>query len=248
MSETIATDDIWSPLGEQRWRELAEGTGASELQIRFAAARFGGATATRAASLSGYAGDKDAIRRAGYAALRTTAVQNLLELAAINAPSDAKISDKEIDAKLARLIRSGDPNVVIKAAELHAKREAAKAEAGNTPDDDALNEWRLCRDFLIQPQGATQFVLFYRAMKGPMGHPANYPLLLDVQQVIQGEQFGKAVWDWVVADMSEAVRDLLYERLSNPDHQLEMRKKVWAEVGVKLSDRGQFGMGAVSAA
>jgi hypothetical protein len=133
MSETSATSsDLWHPLGEQRWRELSEGTGASELQLRFAAARFGGATASRAAKLAGYSDDGEgAIRRAGYSALRSTAVQNLLELAAINAPGDAKISDKEIDAKVARLIRSGDPNVVIKAAELHSRREAARKEAEN---------------------------------------------------------------------------------------------------------------------
>jgi len=113
----MADEDIWNPLGEQKWRELAEGTGASELQLKFAAARFGGASATEAAKLAGYAGDSDSLRRAGYSAVRSTAVQNLLELAAINAPGDAKISDKEIDAKVARLIRSGDPNVVIKAAE-----------------------------------------------------------------------------------------------------------------------------------
>src|SRR5215472_1694165 len=121
--------DIWTPLGEQRWRELAEGTGASELQIRFSAARFGGASATAAARLAGYAGDSVSLRRAGYSAVRSSAVQNLLELASVAAPGEAKISDREIDAKLARLIRSGDPNVILKAAALHAKRETARKEA-----------------------------------------------------------------------------------------------------------------------
>ena len=127
--------DVWAPLGEQRWRELAEGTGASDLQIRFSAARFSGASASKAAALAGYSGDKDSIRRAGYTALRSTAVQTLLELAAINAPGDAKISDREIDAKISRLIRSGDPNVVLKAAELHAKREATRKDAGTVEED-----------------------------------------------------------------------------------------------------------------
>src|SRR5215831_4839898 len=123
MSETNATNtDLWSPLGEQRWRELAEGTGASELQLKFAAARFGGASAARAAKLAGYSGDSDSLRRAGYSAVRSTAVQSLLELAAINAPGDAKISEKEIDAKISKLIRSADSNVSLKAMELYAKR------------------------------------------------------------------------------------------------------------------------------
>ena len=134
--------DIWSPLGEEAWRQLADGTGASELQLKFAAARFSGASASGAAKLAGYSGDAEGIRRAGYTALRSTAVQNLLELAAINAPGEANISDKEIDAKLARLIRSGDPQVVLKAMDTHAKREATKAAAGDkeeelSPEDDA---------------------------------------------------------------------------------------------------------------
>ena len=135
------TDDSdsfdWGALGEARWRELGETTGASHLQLRFAVARFSGASATRAAKLAGYSGDSDALRRAGYSAVRSTAVQNLLELAAINAPGDAKISEKEIDAKISKLIRSADSNVSLKAMELHAKREAAQKEAqasGETTD------------------------------------------------------------------------------------------------------------------
>jgi len=136
MSETTATNtDIWNPLGEQKWRELAEGTGASELQIRFAAARFGGASATRAAALAGYSGDGAALRRAGYTAVRSTCVQNLLELASIAAPADARISSKEIDAKISKMIRSSDSNVSLKAMEVFAKREAARKEAeSNEPD------------------------------------------------------------------------------------------------------------------
>jgi hypothetical protein len=68
----------WGSLGEARWRELGESAGASELQIKFAAARFGGATATGAARLAGYSGDKDSLRRAGYAAGRSTAVATFL--------------------------------------------------------------------------------------------------------------------------------------------------------------------------
>src|SRR6516164_6565466 len=131
MSNTSTTDTAfdWSPLGEQRWRELGEAAGCSELQLRFGVARFQGASQTAAARLAGYEGAGDALRRAGYAAYRSTGVQSLLELAAINAPGDAKISDKEIDAKIAKLIRSADSNVALKAMEMHARREAAQKEA-----------------------------------------------------------------------------------------------------------------------
>jgi hypothetical protein len=127
----------WGSLGEARWRELGESAGASELQIKFACARFGGATATGAARLAGYSGSNDALRRAGYSAVRSTAVQNLLELAAINAPGDAKISDREIDAKLAKLVRSPDAGVSLKAMELHAKRERErKAELASQEETE----------------------------------------------------------------------------------------------------------------
>jgi hypothetical protein len=132
---TITDEDIWKPLGEQKWRELAEGTGASELQLKFAAARFSGASASKAATLAGYSGDSAALRRAGYTAVRSTAVQNLLELASIHAPADARISNREIDAKISKMIRSADSNISLKAMEIFAKREAARKESeSNEPE------------------------------------------------------------------------------------------------------------------
>jgi len=70
---TDAADDFpWNnlPGGEERWKELAEATGASTLQLRFAVLRHGGASASAAARQAGYSGDSESIRRAGYAALR----------------------------------------------------------------------------------------------------------------------------------------------------------------------------------
>jgi hypothetical protein len=136
---TTSTTDTafdWSPLGEQRARELGEAAGCSELQLRFAVARFQGASQTRAAALAGYEAAGDALRRAGYAAYRSTGVQNLLELMAINAPDSVAISGREIDAKIAKLIRSQDSNVSIKAMELFAKREAAQREADAAGETD----------------------------------------------------------------------------------------------------------------
>jgi hypothetical protein len=143
MSNTPTTDTAfdWSPLGEQRWRELGEAAGCTELQLRFGVARFQGASQTAAARMSGYEGTGDAIRRSGYAACRSTGVQNLLELAAINAPESIAITEKEISAKIAKLIRSSDSAVSLKAMELHAKREVAQAsvvtEEELSPEDDA---------------------------------------------------------------------------------------------------------------
>ena len=112
----------WGKLGPDKWQELAQACGTSELQTRFAAARHAGASAAVASRLAGYADSGDGgARRAGYAALRSTGVQRLLELAAIESPDEAAISDAEVDAKIARLIRCPDANVSLKAIGARAK-------------------------------------------------------------------------------------------------------------------------------
>lgn len=125
MVENGTTSSLdWGEIGEARWRELGKAAGASELQLRFAVARHAGATLGVAARLAGYSdsdGRKGAHRSAGYSALRSTAVQNLLELSAIEAPDEAAITDIEVAAKIAKLVRSPDPNVALKAIDLRAK-------------------------------------------------------------------------------------------------------------------------------
>jgi hypothetical protein len=184
-------DGVWSPFGEQRWRELAEGTGASELQLRFAAARFSGASATKAAGLAGYADDgKGSLRRAGYSAVRSTCVQNLLELAAINAPADAKISDKEIDAKISRLIRSGDPNVVLKAAALHQQREAMRREIAASAEPQ-LSPAEDMKELLACPLGGLLAVsatyLGIAVKYGPRVNLGAFPLFKELAPHIKAE-------------------------------------------------------------
>jgi hypothetical protein len=86
-----------------------------------------------ASRLAGYADSGDGgARRAGYAALRSTGVQRLLELAAIESPDEAAISDAEVDAKIARLIRCPDANVSLKAIEARAKHR----DRQQSGDDD----------------------------------------------------------------------------------------------------------------
>src|SRR5438045_1983433 len=100
-----ATNDenFWKPFDEPTWRDFAQTVGAPELQLKFGVARFNGATATAAAKIAGYAGDHASIRRAGYQALRSSAVTALIELAETNAPEAAGLSDREVDAKVAKL-------------------------------------------------------------------------------------------------------------------------------------------------
>ena len=235
MNDTTNDKDLWRPFGEAQWREFAEATQASDLQLKFAVARFNGATATKAASLAGYGGDKDAIRRAGYTALRSAAVVALLDMAAVHSPGENKLTEAEVDSRLARLVRSGDPLVMLKATELFDKRKVRAKEAGETPEDDGLVWWRICRDWLLQPNGASIFMLHYKAAQKGMGHPANYPLLADVHNLSKNEVFGPQIWAWASQNLSSEMRRLLDERLSDPKWQLETRTKIWGEIGVDIS-------------
>jgi hypothetical protein len=238
------SEDFWRPFGESQWREFAETVQASDLQLKFAVARFNGASAAAAAKIAGYAGDRDAIRRAGYQAVRTAAVVGLLDMAAVHAPAENALTDAEVDSRLARLVRSPDPLVMLKATELFDKRKARAKEAGEAPEDDGLNEFRLARDYLCQENGASTFMLFYRAMKKDLGHPANYPLLRDVFDLAQHEPFGQQIFDWCGKDLSETMRQLLNDRLADPDYQKETRIKIWKEIGVDIATADKYRLNA----
>jgi hypothetical protein len=245
---TDSTDDFYKPFGEAKWRDLAATAGASELQLRFSIARFNGASAAKAAEIAGYSGSRDELRRAGYSAVRSTAVTALLDLAAVDSPYESALTDQEVDRKIAKLVRSGDPNVSMKAAELFDKRRARAKEAGEGPTDDGFEDWRYCRDYLIQDNGASQFMLFYRGLRKNLGGPVNYPLLIDVYTLAQGEPFGQAIFDWAGRDMNEASKDDLAKKLADKNYQLEARQKIWAEIGIKLDKNGTFSRGATHAA
>jgi hypothetical protein len=185
MSDTSTTDTAfdWSPLGEPRWRELGEAAGCTELQLRFGIARFQGASQTAAARLAGYEGNGDALRRAGYAAYRSTGVQNLLELAAIHAPESTAISDKEIDAKIAKLIRSSDSNVSLKAIEAFQKREATKKEVAENSRDESL-EGNLAEIVAAVPESSAGAFLAMSAFRSSFGSVVNFPYLRECGPVV----------------------------------------------------------------
>jgi hypothetical protein len=142
-------EDFWRPFGESQWRELADAAQASELQLKFSCARFNGSSASAAAKIAGYAGDDEALRRAGYSAVRSAAVVALIELAEANAPEAAGLTDAEVDAKVAKLVRSPDPQISLKATELFDRRKQRQREleAQQLPDEtDIYAELRALRD------------------------------------------------------------------------------------------------------
>jgi hypothetical protein len=202
MSDTDTFD--WAPFGEQRWRELGEAAGASELQLRFGVMRFGGSSAAAAARAAGYTGDAAQMRRSGYAAVRSAAVQTLLELAAVNAPQDAKLSAKEIDAKIARLVRSGDPNVALKAVEAHSKRERDRAASSESEWQGADADLSGFLTFFGDSRGAVVATLIgYYWTSVPKGDRLFFvdPLMADLAPHVASEF--PDVWRRILADAGD---------------------------------------------
>jgi hypothetical protein len=79
---------------------------------------------------------------------------NLLERATLNdEKAEAHLSEKEIDAKIARLVRSPDAGVVAKGIELHPKRLAA--QEANRPEAEPDDPRKISREMLelISPVG-----------------------------------------------------------------------------------------------
>jgi hypothetical protein len=231
----LDTEDIWGPLGEKWWTENGDACRATPQQVRYSAARHGGATRSKSAELAGYAGDAQALRSAGSRVDDTDTVKNLLTLAAAASAGLTNVDPvtvKECKDKVGKLVRSPDSGVALKAAELFVKLEQAEKVRGEHPDDDGLSDWRLCRDYLRMENGATAFITLYKAAWGDMGHVANLPLLRDVHWKMESEPFGKQVWCWSVSCLSDEMKRCLQERLDDPEWQKDTRKQIWGEIGL----------------
>jgi len=137
--------ESWGELGREWWENNGKACACSSEQIKFAVLRHGGSSATAAARGAGYSGTGVAMRQAGYRTLRSTGVTNLLALAtAADGLDDGAITDAEVDAKIAKLVRSADARVSIAAIEAREKQKARRAaEAGpepeRTPDEVLLD-------------------------------------------------------------------------------------------------------------
>jgi hypothetical protein len=140
------TEFDWSPLGSGFWEEAKKTTGASDMQVRFAACRHRGMTAVGSAKAAGYSGDAASIRQAGSRAAKTTAVMNLLALAQAEQAGgdDGTVKGPEARRILSRLARGSDPSVRIRAVELLAKldREDREFQALTATKPDPIEELR----------------------------------------------------------------------------------------------------------
>lgn len=248
--------ELYGSLGRTWWEQTGAECKASAQQIKFAAARHNGATRAQAAALAGYSGSPEGLRSAGSRADDSKAVEDLLTFAAAAeaGATDNPVTVSEVKRKIGKLVRSPDGAIALKASELFVKLDAAEKQRGESPEDDGFGDWRVALSFLTMENGASQFMLFYKAIGGDMGHPGNYPLLHDVYHLAQREPFGQQIFDWCGASLNEPGRKALQDRLADPSYQLEARQKIWGEINKtppgpfdpKLTDWRAKGLAPVS--
>lgn len=235
----MTTDDNfdWGVLGKDWWMESMETVRATLNQAKFACARHAGATRTKAAELAEYsASDNQGLRTAGSRADDTKAVIDLLTMASAASvvDTDDPYTVAEARKKIGRMVKTSlDAQVVIKGTELLAKLDQVDRDRGQTPTDDGLTPWRIERDFLLQPNGAVAYVLMHGI--------SNYHLLHDTYSLLMGQEFGPEIWSRFYAKLNDSARAHLDGLLANPDYQLDVRKKIWAEVDIDITkvDRPQ---------
>jgi hypothetical protein len=219
---------LWGELGEAFWRENGASCRATETQIKYACSRHQGANKSKAAALAGYKGTPEALRSQGVRAEGTQAVDALLTLAAAaESPGDEDtVTEKQIDRKLAKLIKSPDGALSLKAMEYKERREERRRERGETPEDDGFFTWRLERDYACLPNGASAYLMLIG------GNIANLCLLHDTHHAVMQECDGPELWQRFYVRLSESARADLDRHMADPGWQLDARRKIWAELGM----------------
>jgi hypothetical protein len=149
----------WGELGEKWWRENGAACRCTETQIKYACARNQGANKSRAATLAGYSGGPEALCSAGVRAEGTKGVEDLLTLAAVaedGGEKDGPATPAEIDRKLAKLIRSPDGGISLKAIEVSQRRDELRRQRDTTSEFDLSDDEGMARTFMsiARPEGA----------------------------------------------------------------------------------------------
>jgi hypothetical protein len=232
------TNFVWPDSPPQDWWS-AQGAalGLDDGQIKFAAAlhQLGGADSkknSQAAKLAGMPWDRvQAFRQARSVAVR----KPLTEANSIKRGRREPVTETEVDEAIDRLIRAPDALTVARGVELREKRKAARRTQFDAGDDEPwLLDARIAAFHLSRPHGAVTFMLWFEGAHLRMGHPANYPLLHDVHHLAMREEpFGKMIWDWACAPLSDVMREALNEKLADPNYQVAERIMIWTEVGKK---------------
>jgi len=139
----MADDFDYGQLTKDWWHETGKTIGASDRAIKFAAAKFRGASNTVAAREAGYGGTNESgARTEGYRLYRSNKVTQLLSLAAAEAGGgiDGCVQSQEARQILSHLARGSDPSVRIKALEALAKMQEREDEAKRGEPEPTLDE------------------------------------------------------------------------------------------------------------
>jgi hypothetical protein len=228
--------DLWGNLGESWWKEQGRLCRCSERQIKFAAALYQKCTQHRAAAIAGYPGDPQQLSVQGSRAAASDRVRDLLALAEAQdggALREDLITSGEIDRRISRMIRSPDPGTSLKATELWHKLEDKKRERGTAPSDDGWAEARAERDMVAQgPDGACSYLHLFRSLQGDLGHVGNLNLTHDTYYTIMRHPLGRALWEHDFARLSEPMKEHVRRQLADPNWQIDVRRKLWAEIGM----------------
>src|SRR5215469_4706039 len=118
-------EDIYGALGQAWWEQTGEEVRATPQQIKFAAARYNGATRSKAAALAGYSGDAQALRSAGSRTDDSDTVKSLIALAAAAEASTGEgdqYTVAQAKLKVGNLVKhSRDALIVFKGTEVLAR-------------------------------------------------------------------------------------------------------------------------------
>ena len=131
-------EDIYGALGQTWWEQTGEEVRATPQQIRFAAARYSGATRSKAAALAGYSGDAQALRSAGSRTDDSDTVKSLIAMAAAAEAGtvESQYTVAQAKLKVGNLVKhSRDALIVFKGTEVLARLERDEAEANAKPEE-----------------------------------------------------------------------------------------------------------------
>ena len=107
----------------------------------------------------------------------------LLDLAAIDAPEESELTDREVDQKVAKHVRSADPRVSMAAAELYDKRKQRREAATANQPEETLEE-NLVALVAAVPMQAAGACMALSSFASAGGNIANLFFIKDVASTV----------------------------------------------------------------
>jgi hypothetical protein len=212
---TNPSEDIYGNLGEAWWVKAGEEVRATPQQVKFAAARYNGATRAKAAALGGYRGDAQGLRSAGSRVDDTDTVKALIALAAATEAGTSydQYTVAQAKLKVGNLVKhSRDPLIVFKGTEVLSRLERDEAEANVQPEPSV--EEALYEVIASIPEGHVGAFFALSAFNSNCGGLTNFQFLRECAPVI-ARDYPKE-WSQLVAKQREDWRPRIEEAAKGP--------------------------------